>query len=164
MSATMSKTIRPHVRWMIGRDMEEVLEIENLCFEFPWSEEDFIRCLRQRNVMGLAAEVGPRVAGMMLYEIHSTRLVVLNLAVLPAVQRLGVGRSMVEKLKSHLLPGKRTRLVTEVRETNLDAQLFFRAMGFRAVDVLRDFYDTYSGATEDAILFQYRLPKAQVKA
>ena len=41
----------------------------------------------------------------------------------------------------------------EVRETNLDAQLFFRAQGFRAVNVLRDFYED---TTEDAYLMQYR--------
>ena len=41
----------------------------------------------------------------------------------------------------------------EVRETNLPAQLFFRAHGFRAVSVLRDFYED---TAEDAYLMQYR--------
>ena len=41
----------------------------------------------------------------------------------------------------------------EVRETNLDAQLFFKQIGFRAVSVLRDFYDD---SDEDAYLMQYR--------
>ena len=48
---------------------------------------------------------------------------------------------------------RRTRIVLEVRETNLAAQVFFRSMGFRAVSVLRDFYDD---TTEDAYLMQYR--------
>lgn len=161
MNDTMPQTVRPHIRWMIRRDMEEVLEIENLCFEFPWSEEDFIRCLRQRNIMGLAAEVGPRIAGFMLYEIHRSRLKLLTISVLPAMQRRGIGRELTGKLKKGLLPDRRTQIVTDVRETNLDAQLFFRAMGFRAVDVLRDFYED---TTEDAILFRYLLPKAQVKS
>jgi len=42
-----------HIRWMIRRDMPEVLDIESGSFEFPWSEEDFIRCLRQRNCIGM---------------------------------------------------------------------------------------------------------------
>ena len=45
-----------HIRWMIRRDMSDVLEIENNSFEFPWFEEDFIRCLRQRNCIGMVAE------------------------------------------------------------------------------------------------------------
>ncbi len=36
-----------HIRWMIRRDMAAVLEIENQSFEYAWSEDDFIRCLRQ---------------------------------------------------------------------------------------------------------------------
>jgi ribosomal-protein-alanine N-acetyltransferase len=161
MNATMPKTIRPHVRWMIRRDMEEVLEIERLCFEFPWSEGDFIRCLRQRNCVGMVALIEDRVVGQMIYELHRTRLHLLNFAVLPSMQRRGVGRGLIDKLKRRLSPKRRTRIVTDVRESNLDAQLFFRALGFRAVDVLHDFYDD---TTEDAILFQYRLPNAQVKS
>ena len=46
--------LRVHVRWMVRRDMPEVLEIEGESFDFPWSEEDFIRCLRQRDCSGRA--------------------------------------------------------------------------------------------------------------
>lgn len=30
------------IRWLIRRDMNEVLEIEKDCFAIPWSEEDFL--------------------------------------------------------------------------------------------------------------------------
>ena len=33
-------------------------------FEFPWSEEDFIRCLRQRNCIGMVAEHDEQVVGI----------------------------------------------------------------------------------------------------
>ncbi len=111
--------------------------------------------------MGMVALIEDRVVGQMIYELHRTRLHLLNFAVLPAMQRRGVGRGLIDKLKRGLSPKRRTRIVTDVRESNLDAQLFFRAMGFRAVDVLRDFYED---TTEDAFLFQYRLPNAQVKS
>ena len=42
--------IAVHIRWMIRRDMPEVLQIEAASFEFPWLEDDFIRCLRQRKL------------------------------------------------------------------------------------------------------------------
>lgn len=141
------------VRWTIRRDMEEILEIERLCFEFPWQEDDFIRCFRQMNCIGMVAEVGDKVVGSMVYELHATRLHLLNFAVLPSMQRRGVGRAMMTKLLNKLSVQRRNRIVLEVRESNLDAQLFFKAMGFKAVSVLRDFYDD---TTEDAYLFQYR--------
>ena len=37
------------IRFLIRRDMSEVLEIEQDSFEFAWTEEEFLCCLRQRN-------------------------------------------------------------------------------------------------------------------
>jgi ribosomal-protein-alanine N-acetyltransferase len=142
-----------HIRWMIRRDMPEVLEIENHSFEFPWTEEDFIRCLRQRNCIGMVAEHDERVVGFMIYELHKNRLHVLNFAVHPDFRRRKVGTTMINKLSGKLSPQRRNRILLEIRETNLQAQLFFRDRGFRAISVLRDFYDD---TTEDAYLMQYR--------
>ena len=83
--------LRVQLRWMIRRDMAEVLEIEQEAFEFPWSDEDFTRCLRQRNCIGMVAESGDSVVAFMIYELHRTRLHVLNLAVRRSHRRLGVG-------------------------------------------------------------------------
>ena len=46
---TEKEQVRVHIRWMIRRDMPEVLHTEQQSFEFAWTEEDFLRCLRQRN-------------------------------------------------------------------------------------------------------------------
>ncbi len=159
MSATGKQEICVHIRWMIRRDMPEVLEIENQGFEFPWSEEDFIRCLRQRNCIGMVAEFEEQVVGFMIYELHKSRLHVLNFAVSPAYRRRGVGQAMLNKLISKLSQQRRSRILLEVRETNLSAQLFFRSAGFRAVSVLRDYYDD---TTEDAYLMQFTYQESEV--
>jgi ribosomal-protein-alanine N-acetyltransferase len=145
---------------MIRRDMPEVLDIEGRNFEFAWTEEDFIRCLRQRNCIGMVAEYDERVVGFMIYELHKNRLHILNFAVCPDFQRQGVGTSMVRKLIGKLSPQRRNRILLEIRETNLSAQLFFRDAGFRAISVLRDFYDD---TTEDAYLMQYRYRPSDVE-
>src|SRR5436190_2514550 len=124
---------RVHIRWMIRRDMPEVLAIENDSFEFPWCENDFLRCLRQRNCIGMVAEHDDRVVGFMIYELHKARLHVLNFAVGSRSRRLGIGTQMIEKLVGKLSLQRRNRILLEVRETNLAAQLFFRSSGFRAV-------------------------------
>lgn len=148
------KQARAHIRWMIRRDMPEVLQTEQDSFEFSWTEEDFLRCLRQRNCIGMVAEQGERVVGFMIYELHKQKLHILNFAVHPGYRRGAVGAQMVAKLISKLSSHRRTRITLEVRETNLPAQLFFRSQGFRAVRVLRHFYED-SG--EDAFLMQYVL-------
>ena len=111
---------------MIRRDMPDVLQTERENFEFPWVDEDFIRCLRQRNCIGMVAEYDDRVVGFMIYELHKARIHVLNFAVAPAYQRRGVGSQMVAKLTAKLSSQRRSRILLEVREANLAAQLFFR--------------------------------------
>ncbi len=152
---TEKQQTRVHINWMIRRDMPEVLQIEQQSFEFPWIEEDFLRCLRQRNCIGLVAEQGEKVVGFMIYELHKTKLHILNFAIDPSWWRVGVGAQMVSHLISKLSSHRRTRIMLEVRETNLAAQLFFRNQEFRAVKLLQKFYED-SG--EDAYLMQYQFP------
>jgi ribosomal-protein-alanine N-acetyltransferase len=142
-----------HVRWMVRRDMPEVLDIEEESFEFPWLEEDFIRCLRQRNCIGMVAEHKEQVVGYFFYALHATRIHLLNFAVAPAYRRRGVGQQMLARLLAKLSAKRRNRLELNIRETNVAAQVFFRDNGFRAVSVLRAYYDD---TAEDAYLLRIK--------
>lgn len=144
----------PNIRWMIRADMPSVLAIESQCFSRPWSEADFIRRLRQRNCIGMVAKQGDWVAGFMVFEFHKNKLRLANLAVAVESRRIGIGRSMIEKLRGKLSRDRRDRIVLEVLETNLRAQLFFKALGFRATQVLRDFYED---TEDDAYEMVYRI-------
>ena len=150
---TEKEQARVHIRWMIRRDMPEVLHIETQAFEFAWTEEDFLRCLRQRNCIGMVAEHGEKVVGFMIYELHKNKLHIMNFAVHSQWRRTSVGAQMVAKLISKLSSHRRTRITLEVRETNLSAQLFFNRQDFKAVRVLRSFY---GDSGEDAFLMEYR--------
>lgn len=151
-AATKEKS-KVHIRWMIRRDMPEVLTTELASFEYSWTEEDFLRCLRQRNCIGMVAETDDRVIGFMIYELHKTRLHVLNFAVHPAARKSGIGAMMVTKLVTKLTTHRRQKITLAVRERNLTAQMFFRGHDFRAVKVLRSYYED-SG--EDAFQMEYR--------
>ena len=142
------------IRWMIRRDMPEVLEIERQSFEFSWTEEDFLCCLRQRNCIGMVAERQERIAGFMIYELLKSQLHVLNFAVSPWARRQGVGGQMIEKLVNKLSQQRRQEICLEVRETNLAAQLFFRSRGLQANGVLRGHYED---TEEDAYVMRYQL-------
>ena len=146
--------LRVHIRWMIRRDMAEVLAAERQSFEFAWIEEDFLRCLRQRNCIGMVAEHQDRIVGFMIYELHKDRLHVLNFAVATESRRGGIGAQMVSKLVGKLSSHRRSRVTLAVRERNLDAQVFFRMQDFRATRVLRNYYED-SG--EDAFLMEFSL-------
>lgn len=146
-----------HIRWMIRRDMPLALAIEGQSFEFPWSEEDMILCLQRRDCIGMVAERNREFAGYMIYELHKTRIHILNFAVSESHRRTKVGSAMVEKLVSKLAFQRRNMIAFEVRETNLVAQLFFRQMGFRATGIFPDFYEQ---TQEPAYLMQYKVQSA----
>jgi ribosomal-protein-alanine N-acetyltransferase len=119
------------------RDMPELLAIEEDSFEHPWTENDFIDCLRERNVIGMVAEHENRVVGYMLYELWKTRINLLNFAVIPDHRRRGVGTQMISKLLGKLDPKRRNKLLVEVSEYLTRAHLFFAAVGGRAYRVVR---------------------------
>jgi len=141
---------------MIRRDLPEVLEIEDGSFPDPWSEEEFVRVLRHRNVIGMLAECGDAVVGFMLYELNKTYLEIFNLAIHPEWRRRGVGSTMIEKLQGKLSPRRRTSLRVHVRESNLVGQLFYQHHGFKAVSIDEGVYGEHSD--EQAIRMIYRLP------
>lgn len=144
-----------YTRWLIRADMKDVMDIETLSFQHPWTEDDFVHALRRRECIGMVAEVGTKVVGFSIYELHPQRLHLVSIAVHPDCRRHGVGKAMVDKLVSKLggYNKNRRRITTEVRETYLKAQLFFRASGFRAFKVVRNYYDN----EEDAYFFRYDL-------
>ncbi len=152
---------RVHIRWMIRRDMPEVLGIEHASYEHPWSEEEFLRVLRQRNCIGMVAELGERVVGFMIYELHKSKLQIVNFAVSRDCRRIGVGHQMVAKLVGKLSSHRRTRITLTVRETNLIAQLFFRAEDFKATEVLRGYYED---TDDDGYLMTYTYHEPSVPA
>lgn len=156
-----SKVIVPaacqHVRWMIRLDMPIVLEIEQRSFARPWSEEDFIRALRQRNCISMCAEdASQNVVGFIIYELHQSRITILNMAVHPDCRRISVGRTMIEKLVSKLAYQRRCMIDAVVWERNLDALLFFKSQGFRSIKTLRNHFENND---DDAYLMRYRLRK-----
>jgi len=143
---------KPHIRWMIRRDMPEVLDIEKKSFEDSWDEDDFMEDLRQRCVIGMVAEHDEKIVGFMIYELNKTDIHILNFAVHPDHRFRGIGNAMAQKLKSKLGP-RRDKIFLEVRKSGRDTQLFFKKIGFQAARMLSAFY---KDTDEDAILMEYK--------
>jgi ribosomal-protein-alanine N-acetyltransferase len=160
-SIQAKELVRVHIRWMIRRDMTEVLQAERQSFEYAWTEEDFLQCLRQRNCIGMVAEHDDRIVGFMIYELHKNRLHLLNFAVAEEYRRTGIGTQMVEKLMGKMASHRRNKITLAVRERNLGAQLFFRELDFRASRVMRNYYED-SG--EDAFLMELLAPSEEPEA
>ncbi|HVV98911.1 MAG TPA: GNAT family N-acetyltransferase [Planctomycetaceae bacterium] len=124
-------------RWMIRHDLTDVLAIERTSFVEPWTEADLVAVLLQRDAMGLVLERHHRTIGYLIYELQSRAVRILRLAVHPLHRRMGVGRSLMEKLVNRPLPRNSHCYWASVPETNLPMQLFLRSVGFRALPPCR---------------------------
>lgn len=147
-------------RWMIRRDISEVVEIESASFEFAWSEEEFLCALRQRNCIGLTAfnERTHSVVGYAIYELHRDSTEILNMAVCPKRRRQKVGTAIIKHLIARLKKQRRKTLFAKVRESNLDAQLFLKHTGLRFKGIVRSPFDH---TQEDAYEMAYRADSVQ---
>lgn len=150
----IEQRLSPHVRWMNRYDMPEVVRIERESLAQAWTEADFLSCLRNRNCIGMVAESAGKVVGFMIYELHEYRLDLLNFAVAPEARRTGVGSRMLGKMFRKLSSYRRTRITVAVRESNLAAQLFFRANEFRCINVRRGYFEDTG---EDGYVMLFKL-------
>jgi len=142
------------IRWLIRRDHPEVLSIENRSFQIAWKEEDFLEHLRQRNCIGMVAEADSHVLGFVIYELHLSKMRILNFAVDPNHRRQGVGTQMVQRMIDKLSQQHRDRIELDIRESNLAAQLFFQSNRFFAERVIKS---PYEDTDEDAYRMTYSI-------
>jgi len=129
-----------HVRWMIRRDMAEVMRIESDSFDSPWNGDDFMKMLRHRNVIGMIAEHADEIVGYSVHVLGDRHIDIANLAVRGDCRRTGIGRTIVSRLCAKMTT-RRPKIMADVREGSLAAQLFFRSMGFVATQIVRDRFD-----------------------
>lgn len=87
------------------------------------------------------------VAGFMMVTSHNSRFEITRLAVSPTYQRLGFGRQLVRKLFPMLKDGCIDSIFVNVPESSLGAQMFFRRLGFNAIDVIRRYHRGESAYT-----------------
>jgi len=139
------------IRWFIKRDMPNVLKLQEN-FEFSWEEEDFIEALVQTNCIGMIAEANNEIVGFIIYELYRENFYIVNLAVKENYRRQKVGSQLIGLLQDRLNPHRRTFINTNVRENQLQAQLFLKNLSFKA-SIVKDYYED----NKDSYYFRYKL-------
>jgi ribosomal-protein-alanine N-acetyltransferase len=80
----------------------------------------------------------------------------LNISVLPELQRGGRGSDLLAHLLDQARQRAATRMLLEVRPGNLAGQGFYRRHGFVEIGRRRDYYPAHAGR-EDAIVMAREL-------
>ena len=141
------------LRIMVRADLPQVLDIDAASFDNAWDKADYERILGRLGTLAYVAELQGEIVGVMVFERQKKFFYIGNLAVRPDMRRRKIGWQLVRSLIPRLKPEDRNRLVAEVPETNLIAQIFFRDVGFVCVRTLPHFFEDTG---EDGYRFVYR--------
>lgn len=132
------------VRWMVHRDIPEVLKIENEVFTgfLRFDKEYLLGILKQKNIIGMVAEIDNKILAYMIYEFDNIKINVIKFAITEGQHQ--IANDMIEKLKIKLENQKKDYLDFCVSESNLAIQLFLKQHGFLAVKIIHaDSEDRY---------------------
>lgn len=135
--------------------LDQVEEIERICFEDPWSRKIFEESLQDEKTTSLAAQAED---GAILGYIFFTALLdeggVDNIAVLPAARRQGVASALLEAFHSYGRAHGLADLFLEVRPSNEGAAALYQKFGYKEVGRRKNYY---LDPKEDAIIMKLEL-------
>lgn len=131
-----------------------------------WTKKLILKHSRRENCGVFVALMGFTPVGFLAFEVSPDRqsVQILNLVVHPKYRRKGIGRSLVQKLTG--LKSKFQTWEFNVRESNLDAQLFLQKLDFLCVAIARSYFIDYHAEEvkrEDAYCFAYPRKEKHVK-
>ena len=137
-------------------DLDEVLAIERVCFQTPWSRAAFRYELAQNRVArGWVMRVGREVGGYLCWWEIAHEIHITNLAVHPRFRRQGLARALLGALLQEGEGAAVEQVFLEVRPTNDGALGLYRAFGFQVIGRRKGYYlDT----GEDALVMELRPP------
>ncbi|MGH8226256.1 MAG: ribosomal protein S18-alanine N-acetyltransferase [Gammaproteobacteria bacterium] len=147
----------PLLRPLAAGDLDCLAEIESRAYARGWTRGIFEDCLRTgyccRGVEYAGALAGYGIVSFGPGESH-----LLNLAVDPRFQRLGLGSLLLDHVLEAAGHAHCERLFLEVRPSNVAARGLYARAGFTEFSRRRDYYpDPDSGGREDALILCLRL-------
>jgi ribosomal-protein-alanine N-acetyltransferase len=112
-------------------DLMRIAEIEAMCFVEPWDLDYFFDAFKRFNI--LLFEHEDEAVGYVVWKQVRNSIEIVNIAVHPERRHEGIGQELCAALA-----GTGLTIITYVIESNLIAQLFFRSLGFRAIQIHHD--------------------------
>lgn len=134
-------------------DLNEVLDIEKVSFKDPWSKGMFVREIGGNNFFVLHDKNTDQILGYFGYWQILDEFHIVNLAVRPEYRQRGIGSEVLQHLLSEAKKRKCSKVMLEVRLTNLIAQKLYFKFGFEVVGRRKGYYSD----SEDALLLEKRI-------
>lgn len=150
----MSEKLNVHIVPMTADHLDEVAELERLCFTDPWSRNMLAEELDNALSAFLTALDGSgRVVGYAGLQVILDEGYITNVAVRPECRRQGVAGKLLQVFLDFAKGNRLAFLTLEVRASNYDAIALYGSRGFRSAGRRRNYYEH---PKEDAIIMTRR--------
>ena len=143
---------RMHVRIvpMNADHLDEVAELERICFSTPWSRNMLAEELENACSAFLVAEDDTgKVAGYAGLQVILDEGYITNVAVRPECRRNGIAGKLLQVFLDFGQADHLAFLTLEVRASNYDAIALYGSRGFRSVGRRKNYYEH---PREDAVI------------
>lgn len=142
---------------MTVADLNLVMAIEATAYRCPWTRGNFVDSLAAGYLARLACDAQGQCIGYFVAMFGAGEMHLLNLTVMPPLQRQGLGKALLRRLcaEGRLLGAGIVWL--EVRESNLAARRLYATFGFSEVGLRRAYYPLDAGRREDAVVMSFAL-------
>lgn len=129
----------------------DIVNIENVCFEHPWSETSVKSHVMGKSNVTLLCTENKTVAGYAGMTMVLDEGQIMNIAVLPDFRGRGFGDALVTALKKCCDEYGLNFMTLEVRASNTPALRLYEKHGFLRVGLRKKYY----GGVEDAVLMTF---------
>ena len=147
----MSDT-RMHVRIvpMNADHLDEVAELERICFSTPWSRNMLAEELdNMLSAFLVALDDRDRVVGYAGVQVILDEGYITNIAVRPECRRQGIAAKLLQVFMDFAKANQLSFLTLEVRASNYDAIALYGSRGFRSMGRRKNYYEH---PREDALI------------
>ena len=141
------------IRKMESRDLEQVAELEKVCFSEAWSWKLLEAGIHSLYDVYYVFEQDEQILGYCNLRILAGEGEIQRIAVLPPFRRLGVARKLMDAMVDFAVENKAAAVTLEVRESNRPARNLYESYGFTAEAVRKGYYRNPS---EDAVIMWKR--------
>jgi ribosomal protein S18 acetylase RimI-like enzyme len=105
-----------------------------------WQADRVVRAIRARDTCVIVTAAGSRAVAFAIMQFGDTRAHLSLLAVSPGLHRRGIGRRMMTWLEESALTAGIATVTLELRQANLTARDFYRALGYSDVACIPGYY------------------------
>ncbi len=147
---------KPRFRPMESSDVNTIVEIETLLYNFPWSQKTVRDCLSIGYYECLVCVAGEEIISYGIVSSDGEASNIMNVCVAPQHQRQGHGRRMMDQLIQIAHQKRSKTMLLEVRPSNESAVEMYLTMGFNEIDRRKNYYPAKEGR-EDALIFALEL-------